>query len=1364
MGFNVYETGDARMKEWLQLIEEFAATLEVLNEGASFSETIRELRESLLDGIFKRDETYLSKKKVQEAKSHLSDQDLTSENHEKNTPILDIKAPEKAEMVRGINQMVRQVAEVLEKHTWSQHLVDNLGDVEVTGEPFREQPLDAFQVRQVKKLINALYHLELGLKVIESPELKGPLHYYATLTKDVKSTIWYLLPNLWSTMTNVSSKSLQIVEHIYRACELLTQIEPEILDSFSFEWSYISRFLDIKHLAEQYNHVESAFKKQQMNDILTKMGYLQGVLLDQLRPNKTGGANLVLLFQLATSFSQVLFEEEAGGVQAFLAEPDKAFSNIKSWLIHNGVEPTVLAEAEHVIHDEITLWPDEEKAHFKALKQSFEQLEKAVTRLNNAERSFSSLEMVQYLYIAWYAYSLLSKMTREVSSLSDSSQQFVYTKLIDLRDTLFAGLVGQYDKLEETALMTTGALTRPLIIQLESIFNTIVSKISFIDPIILGPFQSKAFCKKRLDMAKSRYQYVEDQWNEVDTILIPAVDLLISANLGAEAHQRRFAAFQALQPHLEAIDAQWSDALIQNWPKDGVSPVIPPVKYRRYIEALLERLQSLEKTKAFAMAQIKDCMKSIDPQYRPVYHTSKKVLQDLPPCEFRDLKPPSKRKMQGYLIEDNTEQSTIKKTEHLLDDMRQKIEQYVIDPHGNQSSALSLKHVTSALDDLKSAIITLQSINRKDYQVNYVYQTISFFDKTVQAFTKLYPYGMALRSAYQQGVSVINSAYESQTKHYQLPKSSQLADIVYSAMHAACVVPEHLKAMVKGQPNLTLESQKRAVDAANLFANEVHVINEHMNIEWSFFRYPALGYDALRILVKRLMGHNTIDKQAIDTLNRLFGSIYHTMIQHGLQGLNEHAFYELQCVADDTERALNLNPGTLSLPLEGLIDNYVKAFLEPLSVPSNIYFKVRVNQASYDKRIARLPADCSHARFLRQRLTADDLMTKRKKMAREEAIDRVLDLELMRLKQAKSFSLKFADKLYFSALRNTIRPHLQAMCLGEGGFEERVFDVMYKEPTTALYLLDESKGSCRLDAINTYISKLEDYLKPTYEEAHPLLFYVFENKKTYQAKRAWVKKLRSLCNDTNRLPSQRFSEIKALLQDEACQLALNPPLLWYSFANLVRIVLWCLSWLGISNFQIAGDVALDGLLQAADLSVVELQVFDSLYARDYRQLDAILKQITLLENYLQAKNNTPNYLKSLYETQNTIAIKKCWLAQLRQIAEDTEKSPQERIVAMYALMSKPDFKTDLLTYATVDSWYTFQAFQRGVLWLCACVGLYTLPCVGEYQELIRAANPKTRYADKPLISCGLFNKSVSSTERNYTAESALTKLGLISAA
>ena len=1510
--------------------------LELLNDGVLFSDTVHELKQSLLDGILKPSETALSIKKAEEVAKKAAEEaaarlaGTASVAAEQDTS-------QKAQILNIIHSLARYTAEILEAHHWNPriraHLID---DLQSTGEPFLVRPGDGTQILQIKKTMNALYHLEQGLLAIESGDLKDILQYLVSVQNTSTPEVPTENPaseapeaseatNTWSDMLyananplnwapstwadkssswvdagyqayvrevkipytdvsykkesglsykdlslqglsresvmfhgvpvdNILDKAIKGIHHIHRACDLLTHIEPDFLSAFHPEWAYVKNQLDTHGFttnsaedgaaedgAAEDSAADSAeatkaevpnSRAKKISDFIKKMGFLSGVLLDQLRPGQAGGADYSLLAQLASGLATTAHEKTAH-IQENLLDAEQIFKKLKAVLLSHGVNSETLDKAKEVIEKEYDAQPRAKKK-LKELHATVNKLQREFNRLNG-DNGFLSLDIISNISIAWHAWSLLTELLKELDHLSESSKTVIHDLIVELRDEYLAYVIGLVDKLEEVTLSEAGTFTGPIMKFLETYYQKMIEKGSAVlNQEALGPLQSEAFKLKRMTMAKARRVDYQDELRAVDELLLPAVESLANPSPSVLEQQKMASFYQLLQPHLEILDAARSNELILAWqakanatPPESPYPVISPITDGALLGQLRGRLVRLKSTKALSIGLVNDLIQSLPqtPDIEDVITvlTPEARVAALPDCSVLDLHCASARKVQGYLVEDITEKSSVKVVSQWLD-TGSKLVTGVLDKRVQRDekwgrylepgSAYSATHIVNTLDDFiegceivqklgdevpdgvsytseqvahylgKAPFLTSETKGALEDTIRkspYVLNTVLLFHSLGNAIATAKPYGEALYSGYQQTQAQLTGTYEKHSQHYaELPENSSLSDKAYYAMHAILTGPAHIDAMTKGQSELPMHGKQEAVRRAQAFADEVETLDEHVNIKSFLVKYPMLAADMARIVFKRVVTKDSIDQEALSAIKNLATATYDGMMTHGLDAMNNHVFHKFLCAVDDLEAALEIEPGILSESFEKAIDEYRAAFLTPLNIPSEQFMALSINEASYDARAARMPHGSSHAEYFDTRMNstqkpdsseADAMIKAREQSAREVAIDRALDLELMRLGNNDKFALKHASSMYRKDLRKTLRPVMQAKITGTGGFESRVFDLMYVEPTSDLSVFDKNniEGSCRLDAMRAYVSRLEDYLKPTYAEQHGFLFDLFEDEDTHARKLARAKALRTLLDDPDLKPSAKIKAVEACMNQTAFQVDMqscSPSALWI---DVRAAIVWLLSCVGLCTAKTAGVMAFEQLARAADNTVLELQVFDELHAKDYRRLEAILKEVTLLEQYL-TPNTDPAYIRpcKLFESKTTKCCKKAWLKQLREIANDQTISPSARIDEMQELMAQPIFKEEMMAYAPLESYFSFEAFKRGVVWLLSFVGLCPLPYGGlrpsGYKALVHAADDKISYSEQPLVKMGLFSEPAPLSGRNYTAETVFDSLGSASAA
>ncbi|MCH9716757.1 MAG: hypothetical protein K0U52_06690, partial [Gammaproteobacteria bacterium] len=626
----------------IQVRQGIALPLELLHDNVQLSLTVKELREALLDSIIKPSSTALSKRKKEEQAAKAGEKPKAIDGTIDSATTLDQHEESKKEIQENIHYAVRTISNALETHTWSRHITAAfLVSVNEDGF-FVEAADDSFQVLQIKKLLNVLYHFELGLESIESEDLKPVLQYLVDLPDNLDERTWkdLLTSDLWNigkylliaadrsawwqlrsfrntAADNAKRRVLDAVDHIYSACDLLTHIEPEFFGAFGAEWGWVKDKLASTGVMKQIEPIKDVIAEQSKvdlfkKDLFKKGAFLQGVLLDQLRPNETGGADYSLLFQLLTVFGQEANKKAGKLGRAFLdsdtdaeLESKDLLAKLKSWVVEHVAEAKTVKEFEDLVTKEIDERPEEEKQRLKELNRTATRLSRAFARVNG-ENVFISLDVMHYASIAWYGLNLLSAITKEAKSLNEDSQKAIQKVIIAFRDEYVAQLVGLVDKAEEVSLSTPGALTKPLIAQLEGYYQQMVKNSTFVDLSDLGGLQSEKFTAKRLEMAQKRRAEHVEQLHHVGDVLLQALATLTNPNPSELEKEKMISLYAVLQPHIEAIDMLFSKELIENLQNHSVQyPVISPNNHA-LLSPLSARLKHLKHTKELAVALTDD--------------------------------------------------------------------------------------------------------------------------------------------------------------------------------------------------------------------------------------------------------------------------------------------------------------------------------------------------------------------------------------------------------------------------------------------------------------------------------------------------------------------------------------------------------------------------------------------------------------------------------------------------------------------------------------------------------------------------------------------------------------------------------------
>jgi hypothetical protein len=1386
--------------------------LELVNDGVLFSDLAEELKEALLDGLCERtgEDAFLAPKIAREATHTNTDANAGDE------PLSERERAKKA-YVDTIFSLVRGISEKLAAHRWTADADFRaaLGRPNTTGKPFVEQATDSLQVLQIKQLINALYYFETGLKLIESDGIglsswlwstragggvesayNASSAYAAGVSSWVQNTraggafagmynassayaagasSWAQSTRVggavagmynassayaagassWAQSTQVGAAVSQIglvmacnlpraVDPFYQAFQLITHIEPDTLGAFEPEFKKIKTLFSSKVFADLSKKAKNMMEKS------SATAYVPGLLLDQLRPARKGGVDYSLLVQLTTALGQVL-DENTEGLQDFFSDSNNIFAKLREFVAGDAEETATFDRVQRAVQTEMGT------PGLGRLKKVSAELSDALGALRG-----SPLDVYYYLLIASKASTLLSEISTKATELNSESKRAIRELVILLKNHCLVQLAGLSDKMEVVSSSALGSLTTPLITKLDAYYGQLIDTLGgVVDLSDIREFQDNAFLEKRLEMACAHKTLQESKKEDVEDVLRMALAYLTHPAPSLVERRRVARAYQILQPHLERVDLALSQQLLQALKLPLSSRTYPVIdthkpEHQACLDKLEVRFRQIERNHDLAI-RLNDTLIA--------------DLHALGAAEVQVDNPPTggiNRKLAAAIkaFETDATVEALTRTVPLVDRVEEQlgldaVSQSIrdrIDENGDDSSPLSLKHLPGYLKGWTDFFQETRSLNDNAYKPMYLKYSLNVFSALGSAFMNMHPYVVNAYGVYANASQSGQTAYQTHIAPY-MPQDGSLYSWAYSAMNVLQVVPKAI-----GQSELLEEHQEEAREKARVFAEAVQQLEQHFNINSAFIRYPVLTADVFSNLFRSVIWGDTVPQELNRAVNDCLSAVYKSIMKEGgLDDLNRNIIRELLCAADKAEQTLTLPPGKISLWLEDVIDDAMKKFLEPLDLSSEKYFKLRVNEASYSERVTRMLDSPSHIAFFEQRKAEGRWIEARETRARAEGIDRALNAELVRIQKDKQFDLEHAGALYTDALRKTLKPAIASQVSGKKAFESKVFNLLYKKPINDLDIFDlEDSGSCRLEAISKYISDLENYLGQSYDDiSHDFLFYLFENEETYRTKRAHVQALRACLEDADEEATVR-SQIEAVQarMNEQFQTEMFASTPGFSMAGIGRCLTWILSCFGICTYENTGIKALNHLSRTVDMDVSELQVFDALHAEDYRRLDAMLKEISALEKYLKPKYDSSYTGRSkLFENKETRDLKHAWLKQLRDIAEDETQKPEDRLQEMRRVMSLDAFKEEVLTYSATDNYTWFKSFKRGVLWLLSCVGLYTLPCVSEYKAMMHATDPEASYSDSALVNVALFRESQPSTERNYTAESALKTLG-----
>lgn len=347
------------------------------------------------------------------------------------------------------------ILERLNKREWTTQLLPYLRPYNTEGLPFAHFERDPAPVSQLKKIINALYHTEEALKVVESIDFEG----------------------LSLKEGNAAAETLAkllgpFAEHVYALSMLTTHPDIDLKVFFGDEWEKINGFLFAamerfpqlvseqgKSLNESYG-VDFTSKK----GVAKQLGQWSGSVLEHLRPTRD------LNYATVSYFS--------ADVSTYLNRLTQFIQNsANTWF-----------SASYLNQDPGKI------EQYEISKTRLNELNVASVRLSNAFKSLNSgIEILQPLNayalvaIVRNTVTLLQGIIDESGHFRAESEELMRLALAQLKYEVFLELMKSLDKLEEESLMNPGTLSSPMLSSLDEFYTAVFHYVSgFVDLSVKG--------------------------------------------------------------------------------------------------------------------------------------------------------------------------------------------------------------------------------------------------------------------------------------------------------------------------------------------------------------------------------------------------------------------------------------------------------------------------------------------------------------------------------------------------------------------------------------------------------------------------------------------------------------------------------------------------------------------------------------------------------------------------------------------------------------------------------------------------------------------------------------------------------------
>lgn len=1170
--------------------------LAYLNSDCKFSESVAQLRQAMTNsllGLAVEEATFLVGAENTPLEAPLA---ATSEPPE---PIMSPEVRQaqqdkknKERFIKGVKQAVDKACLLLSQTHWDRQVRLRMGQVSEDGEPFLVRDNEPSQIIQMKQWVNALYHLEQGLRVIESDKLTKHLKHYTEARYQIIRVAYVLwdrkeLTELYET----------IITSIHRSFHLMTHTELDLYSIFDEELKFVSEIFDYWPATS-----ESMSEATDVLNLSEKIGFFLGLLLDQLRPDELGGMNYSLVMGAAAMLPELkcyfdgtpLVQQKvdiAAFMKRFLGDfgvDDRGLSETFIQFSYSAVESNLpqnepLGELPTTDDGPVRRLLKALFSEHQKQEKNLDDLQDTALKLQHALsdlRHGGILTVINYIHIARHGWDLACAIQNEATALKKEVQALITEGVTYIRDHKLSKMIALVDKIEEVFLFEAGFLAKPCMKWLNSTYRFLVFHLPVDD---LGSISSSNFLLERLRWAEGRHKKHVRQQQLVTHVLQPAFRRLtafsrfISAGVvgvAGVAHTGSLATewpklYRPLQKYLESYDPEASNDLLRHCR-------LGDWKFARFKDFFTQfevRLLSLEQTHQLSMMLNVSVIQSIlltfnkqqmlrelqrldaeallfiPERFEPdmLHHTFAEYVEAAPAQDNFTLA--NQRRLDRYLITDISDKAPVRRVAAFLKRRREAIEAS-LDPDASMVSSLNLLHITKMLNFLEQSCAALELLCDKHWQVTFVTQTIILFKAWVFASAVLPPYYLEAKTTLLNEYQGMRDWFKKQAGYYDVmyhePKAIMPvpdADGMFYFMNALDIFPMHMKALHAKQDDLSkkavLATHKKAFEASTQFLN---INNASSSLMRLVFEYKTIW---------NLFSHTkSMGKAFLD-------KTYNILTQDGLNDLNEHFFFNLLHVIDLYEIKLGLKPGIFSEKFEHKIGKFFRGLLDPLGLPSNDYIALISNRAPYDRRFRDLPATAvTHQAYFRRK-HSKIFFEQLEEEGRKYCIDRAMEHERKRLNDTRTGLQHAMNEMYLNAFEAFARPYIDANVKGNADIEEQVCENLQIKLREFQALHDRDYR--RLDTICDVLAELKKYL------AVPAHASLFETTQTQRRKIIKVEQLEKIAQDIKLVPAERINKMRRVMQKEnfqATMLAYAKPD-WFTYDAFKRAVLWLLECVGL---------------------------------------------------------------------------------------------------------------------------------------------------------------------------------------------------------
>lgn len=321
--------------------------------------------------------------------------------------------------------------------------------------PFRDFADEPDRVTQIKKIVNALYHLELTSTDLQKINLRE---------------IKFDLAGSSKAIAHARRLCSHTLHHAYQALQLISHLDVDLLDLFAEEIGVIEGAAQkAVSIAKQASPMLSdgspvihtaSFKPY---PVARQLGMVTGITLDQLKPQEQA-----VDFEFLTHLSE--------GIPEFLQGLTKAIHKVSSSeaQFDERIQSLHRLSAEDIAQElrinEESLMTLRDNA--TSLLQAFESLQ--------SQSFFLSINALRYVRLARHSYRLTMSIMDNIGHVGSSSQAMILSNLTELKLKVLPALLTYADKLEVECMLIPGTISDPLLDSVSSLYCSIIEHASLV--------------------------------------------------------------------------------------------------------------------------------------------------------------------------------------------------------------------------------------------------------------------------------------------------------------------------------------------------------------------------------------------------------------------------------------------------------------------------------------------------------------------------------------------------------------------------------------------------------------------------------------------------------------------------------------------------------------------------------------------------------------------------------------------------------------------------------------------------------------------------------------------------------------------